>query len=82
MISFSAKDVQSLDAMRHVMVIRLSALIMVISLSVVALAGFALVMFGLLWPPVMDARFVVGGSAIAALAGWLLIYELGQTTTN
>ena len=71
-----------LGAMRYVMVIRLSALIMVISLSVVALAGFALVMFGLLWLPAMDAPFVVGGSAIAALAGWLLILELGQTTTN
>jgi len=64
------------------MVVRLSALIMVISLSAVVLAGFALVMFGLLWPHAMDARFVVGGSAIAALAGCLLIHELGQTTTN
>ena len=68
------------DAMRHVMVIRLSALIMVISLFAVILVGFALVMLGLLW--LMDARFVVGGSAIAALAGWLLIHELTQTTTN
>jgi len=39
-------------------------------------------MLGLFWLPAMGARFVIGGSAIAALAGWLLIYELGQTTTN
>jgi len=56
------------------MVIRPSASIMVISLFAVILAGFALVMLGLLW--LMDASFVVGGSAIATLAGWLLIDEL------
>jgi len=64
------------------MVIRLSALIMVSILFVVILAGVALAMLGLFWLPAMGARFVIGGSAIAALAGWLLIYELGQTTTN
>ena len=66
------------DAMRHVRVICLSGLIMVISLFAVILAGFALVIFGLLW--FMDASFVVGGSAIAALAICFLIDELGTTT--
>ena len=59
------------------MVIRLSALFMVISLSVVIVAGLALVTFGLLWLPAPDARFVIGGSGITALAVSFLIYELG-----
>lgn len=41
-------------------------------------AGFALILLELFWLPTIDISFVIGGAAIAALAGYLLIDELGR----
>ena len=44
------------------------------------LAGFGLMVFGLLWGSEINLIFVVGGAAIAGLAGYLLIDELRRRT--
>jgi len=43
------------------------------------LAGIAVVMFELFLAATKDVSFVVGGTIIAGLAGYLLIEELGRT---
>lgn len=55
----------------------------VLGLSIaMMLAGFGLMVFGLLWRSEINLIFVVGGAAIAGLAGYLLIDELGRRDMN
>jgi len=55
----------------------------VLGLSIaMMLAGFGLMVFGLLWGSEINLIFVVGGAAIAGLAGYLLIDELGRRDMN